>query len=173
MTMESVLMNMITQKRRNAVGAGNCVGTINDTVPFSAGLVELTERTFPLPHGEAYYMFARQREPDPENTTKELILSFSKGLENKSYDLMPDSYHVRLTFADNGDPQKPVIYTQSSGTAELEYNTETGILSGTLRKAVVKNLDDDVLKELTLDVTFSVKGVLATRRHPIERTLAA
>ena len=108
-------MNMITQKLRQAVGAGNCEGKINDTEVFSAGLVELSERTFPLPHGEAYVMFARQREPRPEYTTKELTLSFTKGLQNGSYDLKPDTHQVRLTFADNSDPAKPVTYTQRSG----------------------------------------------------------
>ena len=118
-------------------------------------------------------MFARQREPHPEYTTKELILSFSKGLENTSYELTPDSSQVRLTFADNSDPEKPVIYTQSSGTAELEYDDTAGIFSGTLKKAVVENRDDDELKQLTLDVTFSAKGAIATFHQPRGRTLAA
>ena len=159
-------MNMITQKLRQAVGAGNCEGKINDTEVFSAGLVELSERTFPLPHGEAYVMFARQREPRPEYTTKELTLSFTKGLQNGSYDLKPDTHQVRLTFADNSDPAKPVIYTQRSGTAELEYNDVSGIFSGILTKVIVENHDDDVPKQLTLDVTFAAKGAIATFQQP-------
>ncbi|MHC8372143.1 hypothetical protein ACYZT2_15335 [Pseudomonas sp. MDT1-85] len=166
-------MNMITQKLRQKVGAGSCIGTIDDTEEFSAGLVELSERTFPLPHGAAYVLFARQREPKPEYTTKELILSFSKGLESGSYELTPDSHHARLTFTDNSDPQKPVIYTQDSGTAELAYDDASGIFSGTLTTVVVVNRDDDVLKQLTLDVVFSAKGNIAASRHPGGRSLAA
>lgn len=156
-------MNMSIQKRRQAVGAGNCVGTINDTVPFNAGLVELSERTFPLPHGDAYYMFARQRDALPEYTTKELTLSFSKGLENGSYTLTPTTHQVRLTFADGSVPDKPIIYTQISGTAELEYDPVSGVFSGTLKKVVVENLDDDVISQLTLDVSFAAKGAISTR----------
>lgn len=166
-------MNMITQKLRQAVGAGSCAGTINGRERYSAGLVELSERTFPLPHGEAYVMFARQRESQPEYTTKELILSFSKGLENKSYELTPDSHQVRLTFADNSDPAKPIIYTQFSGTADLELDETTGIFSGKLIKVIVENQDDDVSKQLTLDVIFSAKGAFATFHQPRGRTLAA
>lgn len=173
MTMEMVLMNMITQKRRQAVGAGNCTGTINGREPFSAGLVELSEHSFPLPHGEAYVMFARQREAQPEYTTKELILSFSKGLDNKSYELKPDAHQVRLTFADNSVPAKPVIYTQLSGTADLELDETSGVFSGTLRKVVVENHDDDISKQLTLDVIFSAKGAFAIFQQPRGRTLAA
>jgi len=173
MTMETVLMNMITQKLRQSVGAGNCAGTIDGREPFSAGLVELSERTFPLPHGEAYVMFARQREPHPEYTTKELTLSFSKGLENKSYELKPDSHQVRLTFADNSDPAKPIIYTQLTGTADLELDETSGIFSGKLIKVVVENQDDDVSKQLTIDVIFSAKGAIAMFHQPRGRTLAA
>ncbi|TBN38915.1 RHS repeat protein [Pseudomonas sp. BGI-2] len=156
-------MNMITQKLRNAVGAGNCKGTINDTEVFDASLVELSEHTFPPPHGEAHMLFARHRKPDPEYTTKELTLSLSKGLENTSYDLNPESHQVRLTFVDNSNPEKAVVYTQISGTAELEYDDVSGIFSGTLKKAVVVNRDDDDLKQLTLDVDFSAKGAIGYR----------
>ncbi|MHC8293930.1 hypothetical protein [Pseudomonas sp. LB3P58] len=166
-------MNMITQKRRQAVGAGSCAGTINGREPYSAGLVELSESTFPLPHGEAYVMFARQREPQPEYTTKEIILSFTKGLENKSYELKPDSHQVRLTFADSSDPAKPIIYTQLSGTADLELDETSGIFSGTLRKVIVENQDDDIPKQLTLDVIFSAKGAFATFHQPRNLTQAA
>lgn len=166
-------MNMITQKRRQALGAGSCSGTIDGRERYSAGLVELSERTFPLPHGEAYVMFARQREPDPEYTTKELTLSFSKGLENKSYELNSDSHQVRLTFADNSTPDKPVIYTQISGTADLELDETSGIFSGKLIKVIVENQDDDVSKQLTLDVIFSAKGAIAMFHQPRGRTLAA
>lgn len=156
--METVLMNMITQRKRQAVNAGTCTGMINNAEAFNAGLVELSERLFPLPHGEAYVMFARQRDSEPDYTTKELTLSFSKGLANDTYDLVPNSHRVRLTFADNSDPAKPVIYTQREGTAELEYDDSTGIFSGDLKSVIVENRDDDVLKELTMDVVFSAKG---------------
>ena len=149
-------------KRRNVIGSGNCVGTINGTEPFVAGLVELSEETFPLPHGQAYVMFARQRSPTPTFTTKELSLSFTKGLPNNTYDLAPDSHEVRVTFADNSDPAKPVIFTQCSGQAVLVYDAPAGVLSGDLIKLVLENRDDDVLTEIELDIRFQAKGDIVT-----------
>ncbi|MBN3865446.1 hypothetical protein HCU66_24900 [Pseudomonas frederiksbergensis] len=163
-------MNMITQRFRQAVNAGTCIGKINTTEPFNAGLVELSERSFPPPHGEAYFMFARQRD-SVDYTTKELTLSFSKGLANDTYDLTPHSHDIRLTFADNSDPTKPVIYTQREGTAELKYDDSTGVFSGALKGVIVENRDDDVDKELTIEVDFSAKGSIAMSRRA--RTLAA
>lgn len=157
MTMETVLMNMITQKFRPSVNVGTCIGTINTTEAYNAGLVEFEEKVFPPLHNAAYVMFARQRSGEPNFTTKEITLSFSKGLSNGTYDLTPQAHTVRLTFADNSDPANPVIYTQSGGTAEWQYNAVTEVFSGTLKSAVVENHDNDEPKALTIDVTFLVR----------------
>lgn len=151
--------------RRNEIGSGQCVGTINEIEEFNASLVELSEQTFPPPHGQAHVMFARQREAPPDYTTKEITLSFTKGLASGNYTLTPNSHEVRLTFADNSDPDAPVIYTQRSGTADIDFDPDAGILFGTLNKVVLENRDDDVEKEITLDVTFQAKGdIVALRR---------
>lgn len=157
--------------RRNEVGAGQCVGTIDETEPFSAGLVELSEQTFPPPHGEAYVMFARQRKPDPDYTTKEITLSFTKGLPNDTYSLSADSHEIRVTFADNSDPANPVIYTQRSGTAVIVFDPNAGTLFGRLEKVILENRDDDVARELKLDATFQAKGDIVTLRT--NRSVAA
>jgi hypothetical protein len=160
--METAKMINKILKRRNAIGTGECVGTINVVEQFKASLVELSEQTFPLPHGEAYVMFARQRKTD--FTTKEITLSFSKNLPNDSYELTPTSHEVRLTFVDNSDPAKPVTYTQRSGAAIIAYDPDSATLSGNLNNVVVENRDDDEEKELTLDVRFSAKGDIVKLR---------
>lgn len=144
------------RKRRNAIGAGMCKGTINTVEPFDAGLVELYEQNFLPPHGQAYVMFARHRNTDC--TTKEITLSFTKNLPNDSYNLTPTSHEVRLTFLDSSDPEKPVTYTQRSGTAIIAYDPASATLSGNLNNVVVENVDDDELKQLTLEIAFSAKG---------------
>ncbi|WP_223484222.1 hypothetical protein [Pseudomonas sp. A-RE-19] len=166
-------MNTITQKIKQAVKTGTCSGTINSAETFNAGLVELEEKVFPPQHNEAYVMFARQRAGEPDYTTKEITLSFSKGQSNGSYDLTPAAYIVRLTFADNSDPAKPVIYTQSGGKAELEYDAANDVFSGKLISAVVENHDDDVAKTLTIDVEFLAKKNNATSSRSRTRAVAA
>jgi hypothetical protein len=160
--METAKMINKILKRRNAIGTGECVGTINAVEQFNASLVELFEQTFPLPHGEAYVMFARQR--NPNFTTKEITLSFSKGLAEDTYELTPTSHEVRLTFLDNNDSEKPLTYTQSSGAVKISYDPESATLSGSLNNVVVVNRDDDELKELTLEIRFSVKGDIVKLR---------
>lgn len=172
MTMETAFMNMITQKIKRAVKAGTCSGTINSDA-FDAGLVELEEKVFPPQHNKAYVMFARQRSGAPDYTTKEITLSFSTGLDDGTYDLTPQAHTVRLTFADNSDPAKPVIYTQSEGKAELQYDADNGVFSGTLKSAVVENHDDDIAKILTIDVEFSAKKNSATSSRSRARAVAA
>lgn len=173
MTMETALMNMITQKFRQSVKAGTCVGTINSSEVFNAGLVELEEKVFPPEHKEAYVMFARQRSGAPNYTTKEITLSFSKGLSDDTYDLTSQTHTVRLTFADNSDPAKPVIYTQVGGKAELQYDADNGVFSGKLISAVVENHDDDIAKTLTIDVVFSAKKNSAISSRSRARAVAA
>lgn len=167
-------MNMITQKFRQSVNANTCIGTINTTEEFNAGLVELKEEVFPPEHNAAYVMFARQRSGEPNYTTKEITLSFSKeGLINGTYELTPLAHNVRLTYADNSNPAKPVIYTQSGGTAVWEYNAVTGVFYGTLKGAVVENHDDDEPKALTIDVKFSVRKNSALSSSLRARAVAA
>jgi hypothetical protein len=163
--METAKMLSRIRERRNAIGPGMCKGTINTVEKFNAGLVELYEKAFPLPHGEAYVMFARQRNED--DTTKEITLSFTKSLPNDSYVLTPTSHEVRLTFLDSSDPAKPVTYTQRSGTAIIAYDRDSATLSGNLNNVVVENNDDDELKQLTLEVAFSAVGdIVKLRGYP-------
>ncbi len=149
-------------KLRNMIGVGSCAGTIDSRVPFRAGLVELSEQNFPPPHGTAHVMFARQRGPAPDFRTKELMLSFTKGLENKSYELKPDSHEVRVTFADNSDPANPIVYTQRAGEAVLLYESDAAVFSGKLLTVIMENEDNDVGKTITLDIIFEVKGDIVT-----------
>ncbi|MGF6317285.1 hypothetical protein [Pseudomonas frederiksbergensis] len=172
MTMETVLMNMMTQRIRQTVKANSCVGTIGSEI-FDAGLIELSERSFPPPHGEAYVLFARQRAPQPPYTTKELTLSFSKGFTEDPYDLTPSTPTVRLTFADNSDPTKTLVYTQREGQALLKHDDSTGVFTADLTEVIVENRDDDILKELTLEVHFSAKGSIVMSRRSRARVLAA
>lgn len=152
-------------KRRNAIGTGECVGTINAVEEFNASLVELYEQTFPLPHGEAYVMFARKR--NSNFTTKEITLSFTKGLANDRYELTPQSHEVRLTFLDTSDPDNPLTYTQRSGAAIIAYDPVSATLSGNLDNVVLENRDDDILKELILEIKFSAKGdIVKLRGYP-------
>ncbi|MBC3775441.1 hypothetical protein [Pseudomonas sp. SWRI99] len=152
------------RQRRNAIGSGMCKGTINTVEQFNAGLVELYEDTFDPPHGEAYVMFARQRNMD--STTKEIVLSFSKSLPNDSYVLTPTSHQVRVTFLDTSDPARFVTYTQRSGTAIITYDRDSAILSGNLNNVVVENNDDDELKLLTLEVALAAAGdIVKLRRY--------
>lgn len=153
--------------------AGTCVGTINTSDVYEAGLVELYERTYPPLHNDAYVMFARQRTTTPPHTTKEITLSFSKEQPNGTYDAASNSHIVRITFADYSVPDKPVIYTQNGGTAELKYDVTTGVFSGTLTSVVVENHDDDVDKTLTLDMTFSANKNTAMSSRSRTRSIAA
>ena len=153
-------------KRRNEVGTGNCEGTINGTEPFNARLVELSEQVFPPPHGTAHVMFARERGPAQTFATKELTLSFTKGLPSSTYSLAPDSHEVRITFADNSDPENPVIYTQRSGTAVLVYEAPARVLFGNLENVILENRDDDKQKEITLQIRFNAKGAISVSSKP-------
>lgn len=166
-------MKMNTPATRQAVMAGTCVGTINTSDVYEAGLVTLYEYTYPPLHNAAYVMLARQRTTPPPHTTKEIMLSFSKTQPNGTYDVTPDTHIVRITFADFSDPVKPVIYTQRGGKAELAYDVTTGVFSGKLTSVVVENHDDDVPKTLTLDMTFSAYKNTAMPSRSRTRSVAA
>ncbi|PWK45800.1 hypothetical protein C7534_101399 [Pseudomonas sp. OV226] len=152
MTVEIALMSILKNSIKQSVAAGSCIGTIGSGVPFNAGLVELSEGTFPLPHGEAHVMFARQRAPSPDYSTKEIKLSFSKGLAAGRYNLTRGASEARITYLDNTNPDNPVIYTQNAGTAQLEY--ENGVFSGEV-SVLVENNDDDQPRTLNILITFS------------------
>jgi len=150
-------MNTIKNIVKQAVSAGSCTGTVGNGVAFNASMVELTSKTFPLPHGEAHVMFARHRAPEPDFTTREINLSFTKELPADTYELTPESNEIRLSFADHSNPLKPVIYTQVSGTADLEFDDIAHVFKGTLKNVIVENNDDDNKKTLTINVEFIAK----------------
>jgi len=165
-------MNTITNRTKQETFTGTCTGTINGAA-FNAGLVELSERTYPLPHGEAHVMFARDRAPAPDYTTKEITLSFTKGLEAGRYELTRDSSQVRLTYLDNSDPEKPMIYTQEVGDAHLEYDDASGVFSGRV-SALVENRDDDTPRTRQITVEFEAdRSAVSRNRRGARRPLAA
>lgn len=153
MTMETTLMNVKTLNTRQAARAGTCEGKLNDSEEFKAGLVELTLETYDPPHGEAYKMFARHRLPS-DSATKEIILSFSKGATDGSYDLTPDQTTVRLTFVHNKSETEALIYSQVSGKAELKLDSNAGVFSGELKDAVVEYREEETPVSLKINVKF-------------------
>jgi hypothetical protein len=158
-------MQTITQKSKQETAAGTCTGDLGDNQPFIAGLVDLSVKTFLPPHGVAHVMFARQRAQAPDYTTKELTLSFTKGQPNGPYPVTKESSTVRLTFADNSDPDNPVIYNQKQGTAELMFDAQSGVFSGTLTDVVVENVVNDTVKTLTINVTFSARENASVKKR--------
>ncbi|WP_411960931.1 hypothetical protein ACK3BE_14220 [Pseudomonas mandelii] len=148
----------------NITRSGSCNGTIGDGIAFNAQLVELRSETFPPPHGESHVMFARQRAPRPESTTKEVYVSARKDLVEGSYTVSPDSSEVRVTFVDNTESTGPVFYMQQSGTIDIKYDNITGVFSGELKDVLLENQDDDEDKTLTLNLEFNSKSDISSAR---------
>lgn len=158
-------MNAFAKVAMQPAVLGTCKGTINGVETFDAGMVELSEATYPLPHGEAYVMLATQRGPAPDYTTKELKISFSKGWDDGSYGLFPDLYTVRVLFIDSTVPAKPVVYDQFQGVARVAYDTSTSTFSGEI-SATLENLDEDTRKTVDLKVEFEAHAAVRARRVP-------
>ena len=158
-------MNAFAKVAMQPAVFGTCKGTINGVDTFDAGLVELSEATYPLPHGEAYVMLATQRAPAPDYTTKELKISFSKGKVDGNYGLFPDQYTVRVLFIDSTVPTKPVVYDQYQGIARVAYDTSTSTFSGEI-SAVLENLDENTRKTVDLKVEFEAHPLVRARRIP-------
>ncbi|MBV4458567.1 hypothetical protein KVG96_11445 [Pseudomonas sp. COR58] len=144
---------------------GSCQGTIDGTEEFRAGLVELSEASYPPPHGEAYVMLATQRKPGPDYTTKELKISFSKGWPDGNYGLYADAYTVRVLFIDSSIPAKPVVYTQYQGIARVAYDTESSTFSGEI-SAALENRDEDTPRTVNIKVDFEAFPNVRNRRIP-------
>ncbi|MFJ4196711.1 hypothetical protein [Pseudomonas sp. NPDC089534] len=144
---------------------GTCQGTIDGTEEFRAGLVELSEATYPPPHGEAYVMLATQRRPGPDYTTKELKVSFSKGYDEDDYGLTPEDHVVRVLFIDSSIPAKPVVYSQSKGIARVVYDSDSSTFSGTVC-AELENLDEDTRRIVNIKVDFATFPNVRNRRIP-------
>jgi hypothetical protein len=164
MTVENKHMNNIAQDTQS----GTCTGTVGG-VSFTAGMVELTTETYPVPVGEAHVMFARQREPG--GATKEINLAFSKGASGDLHFLEPGSLEVRLSFVDRTDPNNPVIYTQAGGQIALRFNETTGTLTGNTTNAVVENEDDNDVRKL--DLKFIFNATSDASRHGLLKRRAA
>lgn len=148
----------------NITRSGSCSGTIGDGITFNAQLVELKSETFPPPHGESHVMFARQRAPSPDFTTKEVYVSVRKDLADGTYTVSPDSSEVRVTFVDNSVLPEPVIYMQRSGTIHIKFENTTGVFSGALTDVVLENHDGDDDKTLTLNLQFNAKSDTSSAR---------
>jgi hypothetical protein len=158
-------MNAFTKVATQSAVFGTCKGMIDGKEPFDAGMVELSEATYPLPHGEAYVMLATQRDSAPDYTTKELKISFSKGHKDGSYGLYPDFYTVRVLFIDSAVPTKPVVYDQFQGIARVAYDPSTLTFSGEI-SVLLENLDEDTRKTVDLKVEFEAHPVVRARRVP-------
>jgi len=150
---------------QQSILVGTCTGTIDVTTPFNARLVELSDATYPPPHGEAHFMLATQRAPAPDYTTKEFVLSLSKASGNGRYGLAPDFYAVRILFIDNSDPQNPIVYTQYSGVADVNYDAQKREFRGEV-SAVVENTDEPTRKTLHLRINFHAIAIIPVRRIP-------
>ncbi|WP_219097361.1 hypothetical protein [Pseudomonas sp. UMAB-40] len=148
----------------NITRSGSCSGTIGEGITFNAHLVELKSQTFPPPHGESHVMFARQRAPGPEFTTKEVKVSARKDLANGTYTVSPDSTEVRVTFVDNTVSTEPVFYLPLSGTIDIKFDNITGVFSGKLKDVLLENQDDDEDKTLTLNLEFDAKSDISSAR---------
>lgn len=171
MTMETTLMIMKKPNTRQAARAGVCEGKLNSSEDFKAGLVELSLEQYEPPHGEAYRMFARQRSQQG-SATKEIILSFTKGSADGTYDLTPDASAVRLTFIDS-DENSTNIYMQVSGKAELSVDQNTGVFSGKLKDVIVEYRVDETPVQLTINVEFEAINNRVRYTPPQQRNRAA
>ncbi|WP_438298723.1 hypothetical protein [Pseudomonas sp. NMS19W] len=158
-------MNAIAKVTHQSVKAGTCKGTINGTESFEAGLVVLSEAHYPPPLGEAHVMQATQRGTAPEYETKELKVSFTKGLADGKYGLFPDSPTVQVLFVDSSTPDKPVTYTNNNGIAELAFDADKSIFSGIIN-ATLENRDEDTTRTVNLRVDFEALPTPPTRRIP-------
>lgn len=148
----------------NITRSGSCSGTIGEGITFNAHLVELKSETFPPPHGESHVMFARQRAPSPDFTTKEVYVSVRKDLADGPYTVSPDSSEVRVSFVDNSVSPEPVIYMQLSGTIDIKFDKTTGVFSGELKDVLLENHDGDDDKTLTLNLQFNAKSDTSSTR---------
>jgi hypothetical protein len=158
-------MNALSKVAAQLTFQGKCQGTINGTEIFKAGMVELFEATYPLPHGEAHVMRATQRAPSPDYTTKIVNISFTKGTDDGTYGLFPDFYVVRVLFIDNSVQEQPRVYTQYQGNARVAYDAQNHIFSGEI-SVTLENLDDDDRKVVDLKVDFEAKKIVSAKRIP-------
>lgn len=116
-------------------------------------------------------MFARQRSQQG-SATKEIILSFTKGSADGTYDLTPDASTVRLTFIDT-DENSTNIYMQVSGKAELSVDQDTGVFSGELKDVIVEYRVDETPVQLTINVEFEAINNRVRYTPPQQRNRAA
>ncbi|MFG6203109.1 hypothetical protein [Pseudomonas retamae] len=128
----------------------SCTGKVNEE-DFTASMVQLTSKSFSPPRNESLELYARLR---PDDTLKEIKVSFSLTVVGQLQQLFPDTGLVRVTYKDNTNPSTPITYTQESGTAFPQFDTVKNMYTGTLNNVVVVNDDDDVRKTLTLNIRF-------------------
>ncbi|MCD9114624.1 hypothetical protein M3M50_12765 [Pseudomonas bijieensis] len=167
-------MNALTREIAQPVVLGFCQGEVG-AVPFNANLVELSEvdyPNYPAPHDKAHVMLATQLAPEPDYTTKELQISFTKDLNGGTYPVGEATYPVGVTFIDRSIPETPVIYKQHNGIARIEYNPTSASLSGEI-SADLENRDDGTITSLNLRVIFNAYAPVRIRRNlrrPLPRT---
>ncbi|WP_192561168.1 hypothetical protein [Pseudomonas gozinkensis] len=160
-------MNAKTLNTRQAARAGTCEGMLNDTEEFKATLVELTSEQYEPPHGKALKMFARHRDVQ-QSATKEITLSVSEGAADGEYDLTYEQTVVRLTYVHNKSETEAYIYSQVGGKAKVEFNSQTGALSGELINAIVEYREGETPVQLKINVKFNaVNGLVlySTSQH--------
>lgn len=145
-------MNTTARKITQETSYGSCTGMI-DQEAFEATYVELVDGSYPPPHGEANVMLAIQRAPD--YSTKELKISFSKGLPSGSYPVGPDHHQVRILYIDSSNPEEPTIHSGISGEVNINYDEETGVLDGELNVEV----EDADERSFTVTAIFSAERV--------------
>ncbi|MEX0165018.1 hypothetical protein MRBLPD1_003530 [Pseudomonas brassicacearum] len=160
-------MNALTREIAQPVVLGFCQGEVG-SVPFNANLVELSEvdyPNYPAPHNRARVMLATQLAPEPDYTTRELHISFTKDLDGGTYPVGETTFPVGVTFIDRSVPNAPVIYKQHSGIARIEYNPTSTSLSGEI-SVDLENRDDGTIIPLSLRVIFNAYTSVRTRRNP-------
>lgn len=158
-------MNALAKVPYQSVMEGSCTGTINVTEPYKASMVILSEATYPPPHGEAHVMQATQRGAAPDYKTKEVTVSFTKGLANDRYALLPGSPSVQVIFVDSSTPGTPISYTNNNGIAELAFDADKSIFSGIIN-ATLENRDEDTIRTVNLYVNFEALPTPPMRRIP-------
>ena len=158
-------MNALTREIAQPVVLGFCQGEVG-SVPFNANLVELSEvdyPNYPTPHDKARVMLATQLEPEPDYTTKELHISFTKDLNGGTYPVGEATFPVGVTFIDRSVPSAPVVYKQHNGIARIEYNPTSASLSGEI-SVDLENRDDGTITPLSLRVIFNAYAPVRIRR---------
>ncbi|MGD8216524.1 hypothetical protein [Pseudomonas thivervalensis] len=159
-------MNALTREIAQPVVLGFCQGEVG-SVPFNANLVELSEvdyPNYPAPHDRARVMLATQLKPEPDYTTKELHISFTKDLNGGTYPVGEATFPVGVTFIDRSVPSAPMVYKQHNGIARIEYNPTSASLSGEI-SVDLENRDDGTITPLSLRVIFNAYAPVRTRRN--------